>query len=126
MLSVRESCRRNRISDSPRVCLRRTLNDRVDYAFSLQTTLMELLNTKTSHRLEWIIIIVSVSPSPHWRQNAKASKVSSACSLVRSPAPPPLPQQLIAFEISLVLIREGLPFLSHKDDKEPKLVKTLS
>jgi hypothetical protein len=39
----------------------RTLNDRVDYAFSLQTTLMELLNTKTSHRLEWIIIIVGLS-----------------------------------------------------------------
>ncbi|GAA5865000.1 hypothetical protein JCM3774_003934 [Rhodotorula dairenensis] len=67
-----------------------TLNDRVDYAFSLQTTLMELLNTKTSHRLEWIIII------------------------------------LIAFEISLVLIREGLPFLSHKDDKDSKLDKTLA
>ncbi|GAA5987511.1 hypothetical protein JCM10908_001984 [Rhodotorula pacifica] len=59
-----------------------TLNDRVDYAFSLQTTLMELLNTKTSHRLEWIIII------------------------------------LIAFEISLVLIREGLPFLSNKEEKD--------
>lgn len=61
-----------------------TLNDRVDYAFSLQTTLMELLNTKTSHRLEWIIII------------------------------------LISFEISLVLIREGLPFLSSKEEKDSK------
>ncbi|BGP25871.1 hypothetical protein Rt10032_c06g2725 [Rhodotorula toruloides] len=59
----------------------KTLNDRVDYAFSLQTTLMELLNARVSHRLEWIIII------------------------------------LIAFEISLVLYREGLPFLnSHKED----------
>jgi len=27
----------------------RTLNERVDYAFQLQSTLMELLNTKTSH-----------------------------------------------------------------------------
>ncbi|GAA5909426.1 hypothetical protein JCM8208_005739 [Rhodotorula glutinis] len=59
-----------------------TLNDRVDYAFSLQTTLMELLNTKTSHRLEWIIII------------------------------------LIAFEISLVLYREGLPFLERSADSD--------
>ncbi len=41
-----------------------TLNDRVDYAFSLQTTLMELLNAKTSHRLEWIIIIVRSSSQP--------------------------------------------------------------
>ncbi|GAA6014061.1 hypothetical protein JCM11491_003504 [Sporobolomyces phaffii] len=57
-----------------------TLNDRVDYAFSLQTTLMELLNAQTSHRLEWIIII------------------------------------LIAFEISLVLYREGLPFVKSGDD----------
>ena len=30
----------------------RTLNERVDYAFQLQSTLMELLNTKTSHYLE--------------------------------------------------------------------------
>ncbi|GAA5820069.1 hypothetical protein JCM3770_002125 [Rhodotorula araucariae] len=56
-----------------------TLNDRVDYAFSLQTTLMELLNAKTSHRLEWIIIL------------------------------------LIAFEISLVLYREGLPFVDRPE-----------
>lgn len=34
----------------------RTLNERVDYAFQLQSTLMELLNAKTSHYLEWIII----------------------------------------------------------------------
>ncbi|GAA5891141.1 hypothetical protein JCM5296_004906 [Sporobolomyces johnsonii] len=59
-----------------------TLNDRVDYAFSLQTTLMELLNAQTSHRLEWIIII------------------------------------LIAFEISLVLIREGLPFVKRAEEEE--------
>ncbi|GAA5830048.1 hypothetical protein JCM3766R1_006749 [Sporobolomyces carnicolor] len=59
-----------------------TLNDRVDYAFSLQTTLMELLNAQTSHRLEWIIII------------------------------------LIAFEISLVLYREGLPFVKSGDEHE--------
>ncbi|GAA6060563.1 hypothetical protein JCM10212_006798 [Sporobolomyces blumeae] len=58
-----------------------TLNDRVDYAFSLQTTLMELLNAQTSHRLEWIIII------------------------------------LIAFEISLVLIREGVPFMKGHDEE---------
>lgn len=53
----------NRIYDS--VCRElefgsrlRTLNQRVDYAFQLQATLLDLLNTKTSHRLEWIIIIV--------------------------------------------------------------------
>ncbi|KAK4690609.1 required for meiotic nuclear division protein 1, partial [Phenoliferia sp. Uapishka_3] len=39
-----------------------TLNQRVDYAFQLQSTLMEILNTKTSHRLEWIIVR---SPSFH-------------------------------------------------------------
>ncbi|GAA5895616.1 RMD1 family protein [Sporobolomyces salmoneus] len=61
-----------------------TLNDRVDYAFSLQTTLMELLNAQTSHRLEWIIII------------------------------------LIAFEISLVLYREGLPFVKNDAEKDHK------
>ncbi|BGO94572.1 hypothetical protein NBRC10512_005001 [Rhodotorula toruloides] len=61
----------------------RTLNDRVDYAFSLQTTLMELLNARVSHRLEWIIII------------------------------------LIAFEISLVLYREGLPFLNSHSEEDP-------
>ncbi|GAA5839993.1 hypothetical protein JCM11251_006583 [Rhodosporidiobolus azoricus] len=59
-----------------------TLNDRVDYAFSLQTTLMELLNAQTSHRLEWIIII------------------------------------LIAFEITLVILREGLPFLSSEEEEK--------
>ncbi|GAA5973188.1 hypothetical protein JCM11641_006312 [Rhodosporidiobolus odoratus] len=64
-----------------------TLNDRVDYAFSLQTTLMELLNAQTSHRLEWIIIL------------------------------------LIAFEISLVLIREGLPFLSNEEEQHAKKAK---
>ncbi|GAA6028774.1 hypothetical protein JCM8097_007388 [Rhodosporidiobolus ruineniae] len=67
-----------------------TLNDRVDYAFSLQTTLMELLNAQTSHRLEWIIII------------------------------------LIAFEITLVILREGLPFLSDGDEKEEKEHKKAS
>ncbi|BGP49608.1 hypothetical protein JCM10450v2_005507 [Rhodotorula kratochvilovae] len=61
-----------------------TLNDRVDYAFSLQTTLMELLNAKTSHRLEWIIIL------------------------------------LIAFEISLVLYREGLPFVDRPESTSHK------
>ncbi|BGP17734.1 hypothetical protein JCM10213_005315 [Rhodosporidiobolus nylandii] len=61
-----------------------TLNDRVDYAFSLQTTLMELLNAQTSHRLEWIIII------------------------------------LIAFEITLVILREGLPFLSNEEEHSKK------
>ncbi|GAA5888527.1 hypothetical protein JCM6882_008985 [Rhodosporidiobolus microsporus] len=61
-----------------------TLNDRVDYAFSLQTTLMELLNAQTSHRLEWIIII------------------------------------LIAFEITLVILREGLPFLSSEEEDKKK------
>ncbi|GAA5961323.1 hypothetical protein JCM3765_004374 [Sporobolomyces pararoseus] len=63
-----------------------TLNDRVDYAFSLQTTLMELLNAQTSHRLEWIIII------------------------------------LIAFEISLVLYREGLPFVKSNEDQDHKKI----
>ncbi|GAA5926986.1 RMD1 family protein [Sporobolomyces koalae] len=67
-----------------------TLNDRVDYAFSLQTTLMELLNAQTSHRLEWIIII------------------------------------LIAFEISLVLYREGLPFVSGESDPEDRSHKKSS
>lgn len=56
-----------------------TLNKRVDYAFQLQDTLKDLLNTKTSHRLEWIIII------------------------------------LIAIEIGLALVREGLP-RQHKRD----------
>ncbi|GAA6021629.1 hypothetical protein JCM10207_008090 [Rhodosporidiobolus poonsookiae] len=59
-----------------------TLNDRVDYAFSLQTTLMELLNAQTSHRLEVIIIL------------------------------------LIAFEIALVILREGLPFLSSNEEED--------
>lgn len=36
----------------------RVLNQRVDYAFQLQQSLMEILNTKTSHRLEWIIIVL--------------------------------------------------------------------
>lgn len=36
-----------------------TLNQRIAYAFQLQATLLDLLNTKTSHRLEWIIILVS-------------------------------------------------------------------
>ncbi|KAM0786486.1 hypothetical protein ACM66B_001944 [Microbotryomycetes sp. NB124-2] len=57
----------------------RTLNDRVDYAFQLQSTLLELLNTKTSHFLEWIIIL------------------------------------LIAFEISIVLLREGLALWTGTD-----------
>ncbi|SCV70410.1 BQ2448_1804 [Microbotryum intermedium] len=62
----------------------RNLNDRVDYAFQLQSTLMELLNTKTSHRLEWIIIV------------------------------------LIAFEITIVLIREGVGlFHGEGEDEEP-------
>lgn len=61
----------------------RNLNDRVDYAFQLQSTLMELLNTKTSHFLEWIIII------------------------------------LIAFEISIVLLREGLSLLNDDESGEP-------
>ncbi|SGZ25870.1 BQ5605_C024g09787 [Microbotryum silenes-dioicae] len=87
----------------------RNLNDRVDYAFQLQSeclegsdacglcnsnllatgsttgTLMELLNTKTSHRLEWIIIL------------------------------------LIAFEITIVLIREGVGlFHGGGEDEEPR------
>ncbi|KAM0755430.1 hypothetical protein T439DRAFT_344604 [Meredithblackwellia eburnea MCA 4105] len=60
-----------------------TLNQRVDYAFQLQSTLMDLLNTKTSHRLEWIIIL------------------------------------LIAFEITIVLIREGVAFLHEEEESGP-------
>ncbi|KAK4049161.1 hypothetical protein OIV83_004320 [Microbotryomycetes sp. JL201] len=60
----------------------RTLNDRVDYAFQLQSTLLELLNTKTSHFLEWIIIL------------------------------------LIAFEISIVLLREGLALWNDDEDSQ--------
>lgn len=34
------------------------LNTRIDYAQKLQSTLLELTSIKTSHRLEWIIIIL--------------------------------------------------------------------
>jgi uncharacterized Rmd1/YagE family protein len=36
----------------------RTLNKKIDLAHETQGLLMELLSTKTSHRLEWIIIIL--------------------------------------------------------------------
>ena len=36
------------------------LNKKVDYAENLQITLLELDNNKTSHRLEWIIIVLIV------------------------------------------------------------------
>lgn len=39
----------------------RILNQKVDYAFNLQHTLLDLLTAKTSHRLEWIIIILIAS-----------------------------------------------------------------
>lgn len=81
----------------------RTLNDRVDYAFSLQTTLMELLNAKTSHRLEWIIILVRPRLAPDLDLPFAADTLCGACT------------QLIAFEISLVLYREGLPFVDRPE-----------
>lgn len=65
---------------------------------------MELLNTKTSHRLEWIIIIVRPALSP---------SLSPVLTRPRALA------QLIAFEISLVLYREGLPFLERSADSAP-------
>jgi len=71
---------------------------------------MELLNTKTSHRLEWIIIIVRHSPSslpaPLLLCRRRQADLDA------------LPTQLIAFEISLVLYREGLPFLERSTDSD--------
>ncbi|KAI5481855.1 hypothetical protein MNV49_000132 [Pseudohyphozyma bogoriensis] len=64
-----------------------TLNQRLEYAFQLEATLLDLMNTDTSHRLEWIIII------------------------------------LIAFEISIVLIREIHGLLT---DDEPSANETKS
>ncbi len=62
-----------------RLVTARTLNDRVDYAFSLQTTLMELLNTKTSHRLEWIIIIVGLNSVTVALMSGRPGSAIAAC-----------------------------------------------
>ncbi|GAA98359.1 hypothetical protein E5Q_05045 [Mixia osmundae IAM 14324] len=41
------------------------VNQKLDWASNLQSTLMELLSTKTSHRLEWIIIFIIFFETAH-------------------------------------------------------------
>jgi len=67
---------------------------------------MELLNAQTSHRLEWIIIIVRFS----FRSVENKRPLADLFTL----------PQLIAFEISLVLYREGLPFVKSSSEEGEK------